>query len=248
MLTLFPFEVPLYTKAGIAAECVGHPLIDHVQRLPSPSQAAEALGLEAGRPVVALLPGSRHQEIQRLLLPMLEAFQQIRQRLPRVQGVIPVASTVSFQHIARVVRQGTTAVTVVREQSLQALSAADFALVASGTATLEAGLVGTPMVVVYKVHPVTAFLARWLIRVPYIGLVNIVAQRQIIPELVQQQVQPRTLAAYALECLEQPREAQRISRELSCLRHLLGPGNSAHRVAISVSHFLQVAGSETATG
>ncbi|MGQ4806930.1 Lipid-A-disaccharide synthase [Candidatus Entotheonellaceae bacterium PAL068K] len=242
MLTLFRFEVPLYTQAGVAAEYVGHPLIDRLQHLPSPSQAAAGLGLQAGRPVVALLPGSRRQEIQRLLVPMLEAFQQIRQRLPQVQGVVPVAHTVSFQHIAHVVRHCTTDVTVVPEQSAQALCAADFALVASGTATLEAGFIGTPMVVVYKVHPVTALLARCLIRVPYIGLVNIVAQRQVVPELIQQQVQPRRLAAYALQCLEQPGEAQRVRGDLSCLRHLLGPGNSAHRAAVSISHFLQVAG------
>ncbi len=246
MLTLFPFEVPLYTAAGVAAEYVGHPLIDRLRDLPAPAQAAEALGLEAGRPVVALLPGSRGQEIRRLLLPMLEAFQQIRQRLPQVQGVVPVAPTVSFQGISDLVRLYAMDMTVVREQSAQALRAADFALVASGTATLEAGLLGTPMVIVYKVHPLTALLARCLIRVPYIGLVNIVAGRQIVPELTQRQVQPRRLAAYALQCLEQPGEAGRIRGELRGLRQLFGAGNSARRAARCVSHFLYGAGSGTA--
>jgi lipid-A-disaccharide synthase len=247
MLTLFPFEVPLYTTAGVDAECVGHPLLDRLLHLPPPQQAATACGLDAAHPIVALLPGSRSQEIRRLLPPLLEALQCIKRRLPQVQGLLPVAATVSLPEVQQVVGRFPVQVTLIQEQSAMALHAADFAMVASGTATLEAGFLGTPMVVIYKVHPVTAWLARLVIQIPYIGLVNIVAGRQIVPELVQGQVQPQSMAAYALRCLEHPEDAQRMRDDLKLVRHLMGAGDSACRAAACVSQFLRVEGAGSPT-
>jgi lipid-A-disaccharide synthase len=239
MLTLFPFEVPFYAAAGVDAEYVGHPLLDRLRALPSPEQAATYCGLDPRRPIVALLPGSRPQEVHYHLSPMLEALQHIQQRLPQVQGVLPVAPTLSVPAIQQAVQRFPLTVRVLQGQSAQALQAAAFAIVASGTATLEAGFIGTPLVVIYKVHPCTAFLARRLIRIPWIGLVNIVAGRQLVPELVQQQVQPHLIAAYALQCLEHPQEAQRMRSALAILRQVLGQGDSARRAAASVSQFLR---------
>jgi lipid-A-disaccharide synthase len=240
MLTLFPFEVPFYTAAGVAAEYVGHPLLDRLQHLPSPQQAAALCGLESQRPIVALLPGSRSHEIQRLLPPMLAAFQCIKQRLPQVQGLLPVAPTIPLAEVQRIVQRFALELTVIQGQSHTALCAATFAMVASGTATLEAGLIGTPMVVLYRVHPVTALLAWCLMRVPWVGLVNLVAGKQLVPELLQHQVRPHRIAAYALRCLQHAEEAQRIRAALGILRHILGQGHSARRAAASVSHFLRL--------
>jgi lipid-A-disaccharide synthase len=240
MLTLFPFEVPLYTAAGLAAECVGHPLVDRVQSLPTPEQAAAICGLDSKRLTVALLPGSRHQEMRRLLPTMLKAFQLIRERLPQVQGVLPVAPTLQRADMQAYFGAAQLGVTLLQGHSIQALRAAAFAVVASGTATLEAGMIGTPMVVVYKVHPLTATLARCVLRVPWIGLVNIVAGKQLVPELLQGKVQPQTIATYALRCLEHPEEAQRLRHTLGILRSTLGEGESARRAARSVSHFLHL--------
>jgi lipid-A-disaccharide synthase len=133
-------------------------------------------------------------------------------------------------------------VTVLQGHSTQALCAATFAMVSSGTATLEAGVIGTPMVVVYKTHPLTAVLARRLLRVPWIGLVNIVAGKQLVPELWQEQVQPQAIAAYALQCLEHPAEMQRMRHALGSVRSALGEGDSARRAARRVSHFLSLTG------
>ncbi len=238
MLTLFPFEVPFYTAAGVDAEYVGHPLIDRLHQLPSPLQAAEALDLDPHRPTVALLPGSRSHEVNRLLPPMLEALQCIKQRLPQVQGLLPVAATVPFQEVQRMVQSFALDITVLQGQSTTALRAADFAIVASGTATLEAGVIGTPMVVVYKAHPITAWLAKRLIRIPHIGLVNIVAGRQVVPELLQHQVQPQSIAACALQSLEHPETAQCIRSDLHQLRRALGTGDSARRAAAHVGQFI----------
>jgi lipid-A-disaccharide synthase len=240
MLTLFPFEVPFYTAVGLDAECVGHPLVDHLQSLPTSEQAAERCGLDSKRPILALLPGSRRQEIRRLLPPMLQAFALVKARLPQLQGVLPVAHTLPLSEIQEYLRASSPPVQILPGCSAEALRAATFAIVASGTATLEAGIIGTPMVIVYKVHLLTAALARCLLQVPCIGLVNIVAGKQLVPELLQGDVQPQAIAAYALRCLECPDEAQRIRQALGVVRATLGQGDSASRAARRVSHFLSL--------
>jgi lipid-A-disaccharide synthase len=240
MLTLFPFEVPFYAAAGVDAEYVGHPLLDCLPGLPDRSQAAQTLGLDAQRPIVALLPGSRRREVELLLEPMLAALSLIRHDLPEVQGVLPVAPTVAAT-VQQIVSGFSGALTVARQQSLTALCAADFALVASGTATLEAGLIGTPMVIVYRVNRLTAWLAKRLLRVPHIGLINIVAERQVVPELLQEAVSPRTMAATALNVLRDSVKARRIRGELTALRATMGEGGSSRRAAASVGAALRQA-------
>jgi len=240
MLTLFPFEVPFYTAVGLDAECVGHPLVDRLQSLPTPEQAAERCGLDSQRPILALLPGSRRQEIHRLLPPMLQAFALVKARVPQLQGVLPVAPTIQLPEVQEYLRASPLPVQMLQGGSAEALRAATFAIVASGTATLEAGVIGTPMVIVYKVHLVTAALGRCLLQVPCIGLVNIVAGKQLVPELLQGEVHPQTIAAYALRCLEHPDEAHRVRQALGVVRSTLGQGNSARRAARSVSHFLSL--------
>ena len=240
MLTLFPFEVPFYAAAGVDAEYVGHPLLDCLPGLPDRSQAAQTLGLDAQRPIVALLPGSRRREVELLLEPMLAALSLIRHDLPEVQGVLPVAPTVAAT-VQQIVSGFSGALTVARQQSLTALCAADFALVASGTATLEAGLIGTPMVIVYRVNRLTAWLAKRLLRVPHIGLINIVAERQVVPELLQEAVSPRTMAATALNVLRDSVKARQIRGELTALRATMGEGGSSRRAAASVGAVLRQA-------
>ena len=240
MLTLFPFEVPFYAAAGVDAEYVGHPFLDRLPGLPDRSHAARTLELDEKCPIVALLPGSRRREVEHLLEPMLAALGLIRDRLPEVQGVLPVAPTVS-DVVGKVVSGFSGALTVVDQQSLTALRAADFALIASGTATLEAGLIGTPMVIVYRVSRLTAWLARRLLRVPHIGLINIVAGRQVVPELLQEAVTPSAMADNALRVLQGPAAATRIRGELTALRATMGEGGSSRRAAASVGVVLRKA-------
>ena len=240
MLTLFPFEAPFYAAAGVDAEYVGHPFLDRLPELPDRSHAARALDLDDKRPIVAVLPGSRRREVEHLLEPMLEALALVRGDLPEVQAVLPVAPTVS-DVVGKVVSGYSGALTVVDQQSLTALCAADFALIASGTATLEAGLIGTPMVIVYRVSRLTAWLARRLLRVPHIGLINIVAGRQVVPELLQDAVTPSAMADNALSILQDAAEAARIRNELRALRDTMGEGGSSRRAAASVGAVLREA-------
>ncbi|MDH3599880.1 MAG: lipid-A-disaccharide synthase, partial [Candidatus Tectomicrobia bacterium] len=244
MLTLFPFEAPFYTSAGVQAAYVGHPLVDRLETLPSVAQAISSLGLDPNRQTVAVLPGSRGQEIRQLLRPMLAAVALMQQQQPSLQAVLPLAPTVNRQLVASLIEQAAVPVTLVQGQSLEALQASQVALVASGTATLEAGLIGTPMVVLYKVHPVTEVLVRWLIRVPYIGLVNIVAGKQIVPELLQRQVQPHTIATHALRYLNNADASAQTQREFARLRGILGPGGSAERAAAQVAQCLAEAAAD----
>ena len=240
ILTLFPFEVPFYAAAGVDAEYVGHPLLDCLPGLPDRSQAAQTLGLDTQRPIVALLPGSRRREVELLLQPMLAALSLIRHDLPEVQGVLPVAPTVA-ETVQQIVSGFPGTLTLLSQQSLPALCAADFALVASGTATLEAGLIGAPMVIVYRVNRLTAWLAKRLLRVPYVGLINIVAGHRVVPELLQEAVSPRAMAAAALSVLRDPVEARRIRGELTALRATMGEGGSSQRAAASVGAALRQA-------
>ena len=240
MLTLFPFEVPFYAAAGVDAEYVGHPFLDRLPGLPDRSHAARTLELDEKCPIVALLPGSRRREVEHLLEPMLAALGLIRDHLPEVQGVLPLVPTVS-DVVGKVVSGFSGALTVVDQQSLTALRAADFALIASGTATLEAGLIGTPMVIVYRVSRLTAWLARRLLRVPHIGLINIVAGRQVVPELLQEAVTPSAMADNALRVLQDPAAATRIRGELTALRATMGEGGSSRRAAASVGVVLRKA-------
>ena len=240
MLTLFPFEVPFYAAAGVDAEYVGHPFLDCLPGLPARDQAARTLGLDAQRSIVALLPGSRRREVELLLQPMLAALSLIRRDLPDMQAVLPVAPTVT-ETVQKIASGFSGALRVVDQQSLTALCAADFAFVASGTATLEAGLIGTPMVIVYRVNRLTAWLAKRLLRVPYIGLINIVAGRQVVPELLQEAVSPRAMAAMALSVLRDPAEAQRIRGDLTALRVTMGDGGSSQRAAACVGAILRQA-------
>ncbi len=235
MLTLFPFEVPFYTHAGVDATYVGHPLVDRVAALPSPEQVAVELGLDASKTIVALLPGSRSQEVRRLLPPMLGALEYLQRQVPTLQAVLPVAPTIDGAEIARLLANSALPVTLVAGRSLEVLRASQVALVASGTATLEAGLVGTPMVIVYKVHVMTALLARLLIRVPNIGLVNIVAERRIVPELLQDDVQPKTLAALAVRYLTDTEARAEVQRELARLHDKMALGDGAQRAAACVA-------------
>lgn len=247
MLTLFPFEVPLYKAAGVRTECVGHPLVDRVAAVPSAAQAARLLGLDATRPTVALLPGSRHHEIRRLLPPMLAALRRMTLRLPALQGILPLAPTIARCEVQSWLDHAAVPLTIVEGSSLEALRAAHVALVASGTATLEAGLLGTPMVVMYKVHVVTALCASLLLRIPYIGLVNIVAGKQIVPELLQHRVVPELIATHALCYLEDPAERRRVMHELARLHDIMGAGGGACRAAEHIAKWLTCGGVSSIT-
>ena len=235
VICILPFETAFYRQHGVRAVFVGHPLVDSV-RAPEREPIRSRWNLPAGQPVLALLPGSRRQEIRSMLPQMLEAARRL-EISPGLSGVLlPVASTLSDTEIRAAAGSGgfPDHVQLVQDGFLDALTAADLAIVASGTSTLAAALTDTPMILGYRVHPLTYVLGRHLTRVPHVGLVNLVAGRRAVPELIQDDFTGENLAREARHLLGDPAamEAQRSAfREVS---QRLGPPGVFARAAEAV--------------
>ncbi|MBI3329141.1 MAG: lipid-A-disaccharide synthase [Nitrospinae bacterium] len=239
LFVILPFEEALYRKAGIEAEFVGHPLLDVVRSTLSKPEACSRFGLDPHAPIVGLLPGSRRSEIQYLLRPMLEAARRIRSHLETAQFVLPLAETLDPRAVQGVLAAAPVPVRLVQHHTYDVMRMADVLLVASGTATLEAALLGTPMVIVYKGHVLTYLLARAVLRIPWIGLPNIVAGRPLVPELHQSAVTPHRMAAEALALLTHPEHAAAMRHALGHLQNQLGAPGVPERVARGILRYLE---------
>jgi lipid-A-disaccharide synthase len=231
LFVILPFEAMLYHEAGVKAEFVGHPLLDLVPSGGTKAEACRQCGLDPAAPVVGILPGSRQSELHYLLPPMLEAAAEIHCRLPAVQFILPLAASLQPGDVQAALAAMPIPVRLVQRRTYEAMQAADLLLIASGTATLEAALIGTPMVIVYKAHLLTYALARLVMRVSRIGLPNIIASRTIVPELWQYEVTARRMATEALSLLTTPERAAAMRRELAALRGRLGTPGVPERVA-----------------
>ena len=238
MLVIFPFEEPLYREAGVPCEFVGHPLLDEIPPTLNRGELRRRYEISDDAVVVALLPGSRRMEIDRLLDRMTEAFRRIRTGLPSVIGIVPVAPSLSMSEIRRKLFGRADGLRLVSGDAPQVLACADFAVVASGTATLEAAVVGTPMVIVYKVAPLTMLLARLLVKIRSAGLVNILAGRVVTPELLQSNATPERIAEVVLDHLRDPAKMKEQRKSLEEVRQKLGLPGAAHRAAASILKIL----------
>jgi lipid-A-disaccharide synthase len=239
MIVVFPFEVPLYEKAGVDVRFVGHPLTDVVQSDLTPDQARTETGLVAARRTVALLPGSRNSEIVHLLPDMLAAAAILASRFPDLQFILPVAPTLDRATVSGFVERGGVPVMLVEGRAYDALRASDAAIVASGTATLETGLMAVPMVIVYRISALNYFIMTKLVRgVKDVGLVNIVAGRRIVPELVQKDSTPQNMADAVTAMLSDPVYYARIRSDLFAIRAGLGEGGASARAAAVVKEVL----------
>ncbi len=228
MWVLFPFEVDFYRGSGVEAVWVGHPLVDEVPELPQVWDQGPPV---AGEPYsVALLPGSRGSEIDALLPTLLRAVDLLGRRLP-IRPFLVRAPTVPASRLEEGMAAAGVHLPVVSENRFEHLSRAHLAFCASGTATLELGLLGTPQIVTYRVGRFTAFLAKVLLQVPRISLVNLVLGRQAVPELLQDEATPEGLASAARELLLDPRRIAEMRRSLAELRPRLGASGAAERAA-----------------
>jgi len=223
LAVILPFEEAFFREHGVAATFVGHPLRDRPAP-PARTEARRTLGLDPGRPVLGLFPGSRAQEVSRLWPAFRDAARAIVARQPDVQVVVAGAP------VGRYPAPG--AIRIHTGDSLSVLAAADAALCKAGTTTLEAALADVPMVIAYSLHPLSFAIAIRLLRVPRVGLVNLIAGREVAPELLQGAVTPGALAERVLPLLERDSAAARRQREgLALVRERLGPPGAAERVA-----------------
>ena len=225
MLVIFPFEEALYRDAGLDCVYVGHPLVDRVaERSPQASRNGER--------VIGILPGSRAQEIVRLMEPMLGVARGIRARYPEARFAAPCVDAARAEQVRALA--GDFPLDLRVGGMYEVLEAARFCLVASGTATLETALHRVPMVIVYRVNPLTYALARRLVSVKDIGIVNILAGRRIVPEFVQHEATAERILPTALALIDDGPERRQMLEDLEALRTLLGAGGASERAAREV--------------
>jgi lipid-A-disaccharide synthase len=231
MAVIFPFEVELYKQAGVAVSFTGHPLIDEVIPDKSISQARKILELQ-DQTTVGLFPGSRLSEVERLLPIMIDAALLLKQKKPEIQFVLPLASTIKRENLSKYATTlSTLNISVIENKTYDVMQACDAIIVASGTATLEIGLMGTPMVIIYKLSPLSYYILRWLVKITHVGLVNIIPEKEIVREFIQGDAQAENISTEILRILDDKNYNNKIRDELSALRNLLGEAGGSKNVA-----------------
>jgi lipid-A-disaccharide synthase len=241
VLVIFPFEEQLYRDAGVPVEFVGHPLVDLA--IPSAARAdfLPAHGLTPSAPTVAILPGSRTSEVSRILPGLADAAERIRAAVPSAQFVVARAPRLddALFEVIRAKRLGPLA--LVEGDADTALASADVALIASGTATVQTALHDTPMVIVYRVSPLSYYLLRRLVKVQAIGMVNLIAGERIVPELVQETFTAEAVAREAVSMLTDRDRAARIRGGLARVRARLGGPGASRRAAEAILRVIEEA-------
>ncbi len=233
-LVIFPFEEPFFRQRGVPAYWVGHPLVDQLQKVTIDRETFfQKMGLPRDKPLVALLPGSRRQEVEHLLPQMVAAVQPLLSEVTVVVGQSPTLDAAIYQpHLASGIR-------LLSGQTHPLMKHAHMAVVASGTATLELGYFQTPMVVVYRVAPLTYWLGRLLVKIDNIALVNIVAEKRVVPELIQHQATALAIRDELQRYLKDPAYYQQTREALQVIAQKLGEPGASHRAAQKIVEFVR---------
>jgi len=237
IIVIFPFEEAIYREAGVPVTFVGHPLVEQVKPASDPDVLLRGLGLDPDRPLVAVLPGSRPQEVAHNLPGLAGAVRILAERRPELQFALAAAP--HLDPAALRARVGTAPMLVVPGATHALVGAARVALVASGTATVETALLGTPMVVVYRLSLLTYLLGRPLVKVPHYAMVNLIAGRRVVPELIQGDFTPQRVADEAEKLLEDGPARQEMLDGLAEVRSRLGEPGASERAARGVATLLK---------
>ncbi len=231
MIVILPFEEALFRGAGIPCDFVGHPLLDAIAPSYDRAELRTRFGLTMDAPVLGLLPGSREKEVRALLPAMLEAVRRVRRVYPDLEVAVAQAPSAPDGFMTALAEASGLKLRVVRDQANEVMAASDVLLVASGTATLQAAVIGTPMVIAYRVSWLTYWIARCLVNVDCIGLVNIVAGRRIVPELIQHEATPDRLGEEAVRLLRDRTASEEMRAALRTVRQSLGEAGASRRAA-----------------
>jgi lipid-A-disaccharide synthase len=229
MAVIFPFEASFYRKHHVPVTFVGHPLLD---RIPAPmADAGSPSG--PGRPVIGLLPGSREKEVSILLPAMLQAAVLVRNRIPEIRFLVSASPSVNTGRLESIVGPYTDRVDIqiVNGPVASVFHQSRLVVAASGTVTLEAALHGIPTIIVYKVSPLSYWLGRRLIKVSHIGIVNLIVQKELLPELIQDEASPEAISETVVCLVNEPEKLRRMKEELLGVRNLLGGPGASDRVA-----------------
>jgi lipid-A-disaccharide synthase len=237
VLVIFPFEEEIYRRAGVPVQWVGHPLLDRAWPARSPSEWRVQIGARSDTPLVALLPGSRANEVREILPPLIDAANRIRAQIGDVQFVIARAP-----HLADALFHSALqldGLLMVQGQTDEVLAGADVALLASGTVTVQAALHECPMVVVYRLSPLTYRLGKPFVRVDTYAMANLVAGRRVVPELIQDAFTPEAVAREAIDILTNTARASRMRADLRDVRQRLGDSGASRRAAAAVMNVVR---------
>ena len=231
VVVILPFEPDLYRRAGVRCTFVGHPLLDSVAPEYDRNALRRQFKLEESAPVIGLFPGSRVAEVNMLLPVLLQTAAELAKRDPKTQFILAQASSIDDNLLHDLLRESPVPVLVVKDQASEAMAVSDLLLVASGTATLQAAVVGTPMILLYKTTLPTYWVARMWIRVKWIGLVNLVAGRTVVPELIQDEATVERLTKEACRLLNDRQAYDEMKNGLRQVRQSLGDPGASFRTA-----------------
>ena len=238
MIVLFPFEEEIYQQAGVDVSWVGHPLLDEIGQESNSAALRKNCGLRADLPLLAIAPGSRPSEMRKHLPTMLEALPEIEKKIGEFQSILPVAESLDFDEIRRKASSSSVYVAVVPEQFLESVRASDAAVIASGTASLQTGLALKPFVIVYRVSPLTYMIARLLAETKYIGMVNVLADKEIVPELLQNEFTVSSITDHAVRLLQDHDYRGTMISELKKIGLKLGEPGAYRRAAKCIEDFI----------
>jgi lipid-A-disaccharide synthase len=239
MLVFFNFEEKLYEAHRIPVSFVGHPLLDTVKTSLPREELLRKAGLKSGLLTVSLLPGSREKEVKTLLPVMLACAKIINGYLPgKVQFLVLRSPSVKEKVFLKAMKNRDLPIGILTAQTYDGIAASDFALVCSGTATLETAILSTPMAILYKVNFLTWLFVRMMIKIPYIGLVNVVKGRKIAEEFIQFDADPEKICDYVIPLLHDRNKLARLKLELLSLKSLLGPAGANLKAALAVANIL----------
>lgn len=230
MLVILPFEKEFYEQYGIQVDYVGHPLLDSVHVTASREEFCRTYKLDTNQPIVTLLPGSRHKEVSYILPPMVEAAQRLSQSNPEIQMIVALAPTIVRAEAEAIIRT-TPNVTLVENDTYNALAAANLAVVASGTATLETAIIGTPLIVCYRASELNWKIFMPLIKTPFVGMPNLIAGQEIAPEILQKNLTGQNLAQQIIQFIGAPARLQKARTDLAEVRVRLGAAKASERAA-----------------
>lgn len=235
MLVILPFEEDIYRTAGVPSVYVGHPLLDDETPITPAGEVRRRHGIPPDNRLIGLIPGSRNSEVTRHLPVLLESARLIFKKLPGVSFILPRASTIERAVLQKYLDRFPDLTVKIAEEDLKSVRAAmDFAICKSGTSTLELAILGVPMVIIYKVSGLTSLVARMVLKIPFIGLVNIVAGREVAPELLQEHARPNLIAQRVIQILQDPEALARMKEDLAEVNETLGGSGASRRAAEEV--------------
>ncbi|MBT3921789.1 MAG: lipid-A-disaccharide synthase [Nitrospina sp.] len=238
MFVILPFEEKLYLDAGVDAEFLGHPFIDMVHPTRSREESREKYFQNPEVKIVGLLPGSRMNEVNSLLEVMVQAAEKIRSELGSCQFLLPIADSIDPEIIRERLGTNPLGIQLIQGETYDVMNSCDTLIIASGSATLEAGILGCPMVIVYKLNPLTYWLARLLVKIPLVGLVNIVAEEEVATELIQGKVTAKNISEEVLALLRAPEKEQAVRKRLLKIRDSLGEPGVMKVVAKRIADYM----------